>query len=105
MNGSEFSRPGVDMALSRAVNACKCPRCLAGEDHPDRRHHEYMNLLMATLDHQQRRVYAAIESIRAGRGGVRLVSSITGLSMHTIGVARGELPWSRSWPRRRPAIR
>lgn len=79
------------MPFNRTVNTCKCPRCLAGEDHPDRQHHEYMNLLMATMDHQQRRTYAAIESIRLGRGGVRLVSQITGLCLHTIAVARGEL--------------
>jgi hypothetical protein len=51
---------------------------------------------MATLNHQQRRVYAAIESNRLGRGGVRLVSLITGLTTETLAHARKELaaqPW------------
>lgn len=79
------------MPATKPVHACQCPRCLAGEEHPDRRHHEHMNLLMATLNHQQRRVYAAIESNRIGFGGVRLVSRITGLTARTIGLARGQL--------------
>ena len=79
------------MSPSNRVYTCQCPRCLAGEDHPDRQHHEHMNLLMATLGPQQRRVYAAIESNRIGRGGVRLVSLITGLSSQTIRLARGQL--------------
>jgi hypothetical protein len=50
-----------------------------------------MNLLMAMLGPQQRRVYAAIESNRIGWGGVRLVTSITGVSRPAIGRARAEL--------------
>jgi hypothetical protein len=51
---------------------------------------------MATLNKQQRRVFAAIESRRVGHGGVRLVSLITGLTPATIGAARRQLaaqPW------------
>src|SRR4051794_12987301 len=79
------------MTPSDHVHTCHCPQCLAGADHPDRKHHERMNLLFAMLDHQQRRVYAAIESSRIGRGGVRLVSLITGLSVATIGHGRAQL--------------
>ncbi len=79
------------MSLSKRVHTCQCPNCLAGVDHPDRRHHESINLLMATLDHRQRRVYAAIESNRIGRGGVRFVSLVTGLSAATVGFGRAEL--------------
>jgi hypothetical protein len=98
------------MSPNGCVHACQCPRCIAGEDHPGRRHHEHMNLFMATLNRQQRRVYAAIESFRIGRGGVRLVSLISGLSPVTIGLARSQLaaqppqaplppdPWSAGRP-------
>lgn len=79
------------MPANDSVHSCQCPHCLGGGAGPDRQHHEYMNLLMATLNHQQRRVYAAIESVRIGRGGVQLVSLITGLSEPTIARARGQL--------------
>lgn len=77
--------------MKTRVHSCRCPPCLAGEDHADRQHHEYINLLVAILNRQQRRVYAAIESNRIGRGGVRVVSLITGLSEATIGLARKQL--------------
>lgn len=79
------------MSQSSRVHTCECPLCSAGEDHPDRQHHAHMNLLMATLNKQQRRVYAAIEANRIGWGGVRLVSLITGLTGQTIARARGQL--------------
>jgi len=84
------------MPPGNRVHACECPRCQAGEDHPGRQHHAHMNLLMATLNQQQRRLYAAIESNRLGRGGVRLVSLITGLNPMTLANARRQLaaqPW------------
>jgi hypothetical protein len=49
---------------------------------------------MSRLDEQQRRWYAAVEANRLGRGGVSLVSRITGLSRKAINRGRAELAGS-----------
>jgi hypothetical protein len=51
----------------------------------------YVKLFFGRLDEQQRRLYAATESMRYGRGGDTLVSQITGMSVHTIRRGRREL--------------
>ena len=66
------------------VRVCQCPRCQAGEAHPDRALHEQMNLLLSRLGEAERRWYAAVEANRLGRGGPRLVAQITGLDEKTI---------------------
>src|SRR5690349_21087237 len=43
------------------------------------------------LNRRQRRLYAAVESHRMGRGGVTLVSSITGICTETIRRGRSQL--------------
>ncbi len=53
------------MPTSR-IHQCGCSRCRMQVNHPDREHHQRMNLLMNQLSHEQRRLYAAIESIRMG---------------------------------------
>lgn len=54
--GRESPDGSIRMTAGNLIHACRCPRCTAGGDHPDRRHHAHVNLLMATLNHQQRRV-------------------------------------------------
>lgn len=76
------------------VVACQCPRCQAGEAHPDRALHEQMNLLLSRLDEPQRRWYAAVEANRLGQGGVRLVAQITGLDEKTIRRGQAEVAGS-----------
>lgn len=66
------------------VRACQCPRCQAGDAHPDRVLHEQMNLLLSRLGEAERRWYAAVEATRLGRGGAQLVAQITGLDEKTI---------------------
>ena len=73
------------------VHVCACWECRRGIDKSTMRQHEQMNLLMSTLNHQQRRWYAAIEADRLGRGGVAAVSRITGLSGGAISRGRREL--------------
>ena len=63
---------------------CQCPRCQAGEEHPDQVLHEQMNLLLSRLHEAERRWYAAVEANRLGRGGAWLVAQITGLDEKTI---------------------
>jgi DDE family transposase len=72
-------------------HSCKCPRCRDGTDHPDVQYHRQVNVLLAQLNRQQRRLYAAVESNRIGRGGDSLLSLITGLSPGTIRSGRALL--------------
>jgi len=74
-----------------ASHQCRCPRCSAGEDHPDCQLHRHINLLMSRLNEQQRRWLAALESKKAGHGGDALLASITGLHVDTIRRGRQEL--------------
>ena len=73
------------------VHVCKCPHCQQLEDHPDKKLHQQMNLLLSRLDEQQRRWYVAVEANRMGHGGVRLLSQITGLDEKTIQRGQQEL--------------
>jgi hypothetical protein len=66
-------------------------RCREQVDHTDREHHRQINLLMSQLSPEQRRLYAAIESQRVGRGGCQLLSTITGLCPATMYRGRAEL--------------
>jgi len=50
-----------------------------------------MKAFLAMLNHEQRRLYAAIEANRLGRGGVRSMSKITGLCAPTIASGRRQL--------------
>jgi len=73
------------------VHRCQCSNCRSGLDHPERRHHHQINLLMSRLDEQQGRWLAALESKKAGYGGDTLLSCITGLHVDTIRRGREEL--------------
>jgi hypothetical protein len=76
------------------VRLCQCPRCQAGEAHPDRILHEQMNLLLSRLNEAERRWYAAVEANRRGRGGTHLVAQITGLDEKTIRRGQAEIAGS-----------
>src|SRR5215470_4350375 len=73
------------------VHICECSDCKQQAAHHDRQLHQQMNLFMSRLDEQQRRWYAALESIRIGYGGDSLSSRITGLGKNTIRRGRLEL--------------
>jgi hypothetical protein len=66
------------------VHTCQCPNCLQEAEHPDKELHHQMNLLLSRLDEQQRRWYVAVEANRIGRGGIGLLSQITGIDEKTI---------------------
>ncbi len=55
---------------------CRCPDCLCGANHPDAQYHRELRLFLATLNDEQRRLYAAVESHRLGRGGAQKVAQI-----------------------------
>lgn len=48
-------------------------------------------LFYATLDEQQRRLYAGLESLRAGHGGDTLIAALLGMDPHTVARGRRQL--------------
>lgn len=85
-----ISSSGETIRYSK-VHHCACIRCSQPEDHPDKRLHHQLNLLLSHLSEQQRRWVVAYESKRLGWGGRTLVSLITGLSRGTIWRGQNEL--------------
>lgn len=73
------------------VHECQCPSCLQHTEQPDRLLHSRMNLLLSRLDEHQRRWYVALESMKVGYGGDRLLAQITGMDVETIRRGRREL--------------
>jgi len=73
------------------IHICQCSNCQQPGEHPDKKLHQQMNLLLSRLDEQQRRWYVAVEANRIGHGGVRLLSQITGLDEKTIQRGQQEL--------------
>lgn len=75
----------------KVVHQCECPNCQQPGEHPDKELHHQMNLLLSRLDEQQRRWYVALEAKKLGRGGMTVMSQITGMSLDTIRRGRDEL--------------
>lgn len=55
------------------------------------RWHDQINLVFSQLDEKQRRLVAGLLSNAVGRGGVTLLSRITGLDRKTVRRGRNEL--------------
>lgn len=70
--------------------SCQCPECLAG-DPWTRGNHRLFNLLLERLDEDHRRWLVALESLKIGHGGDRLLSLMTGMHVETIRRGRREL--------------
>ena len=75
----------------KIVHQCQCPNCTQPEDHPDKKIHYEMNLLLSRLDEQQRRWYVALEAQKMGHGGAKWMSEISGMHLDTIRRGRTEL--------------
>lgn len=73
------------------THACQCEQCQQTGEHPDKKRHQEMNLLLSRLDEQQQHWYVAVEANRAGHGGIRLLSQITGMDEKTIRRGQEEL--------------
>lgn len=69
---------------SLPVHRCECAQCRAHKPHPNRVYHHQINLFLSRLNEPQRRWFAALEALRIGHGGQRLVAQIIGLSSMTI---------------------
>ena len=76
--------------MSNEIHQCQCAHCQQEGAHPDQLHHRQINLLMSSLNEQQRRWYAALESLKIGRGGIKLMTQITGMDRKTIRRGRKE---------------
>ena len=77
--------------MSKEIYQCQCPHCQQEDAHPDQLHHHQINLLLNHLNEQQRRWYVALESVKIGRGGIELMTQITGVGQKTIWRGRKEL--------------
>ncbi len=66
------------------IPQCHCPDCLVPGASPTKELHRQMLLLFHSLGERQRRLYAALEARKRGRGGQRLLSLLTGLHVQTI---------------------
>ena len=53
------------MPVSRR-DRCRCPKCQRGIDHVDEKYHRQLIAFLGTLSHEQRRLFAAVESNRLG---------------------------------------
>ena len=73
------------------VHQCECPNCQQADEHPNKKLHHQINLLLSRLDEQQQRWYVALEAKKLGYGGMTLMSRITGMNVDTIRRGRDEL--------------
>ena len=64
--------------------------CREDPAHAEATRHLYLRALLERLDEQERRWFAAIETLRYGHGGTLLVAEITGLDEKTIRRGRRE---------------
>jgi hypothetical protein len=75
----------------RAVHVCPCAQC---QQHPrgsTARAHRDINRLLATLNELQRRLFVGFLARCQGRGAIRRLARITGLSRNTIRRGRRDL--------------
>lgn len=68
----------------REPRQCRCSTCLEQPDGDAARRHREINRLVASLVEQARRLFVGFLARQHGRGGVSLLSRVTGLSRNTI---------------------
>jgi hypothetical protein len=67
---------------------CTCGSCRLNPNGPTAEQHRSINRLVALTDERSRRLLVGFLAEQHGRGGISLLSRITGLDRHT--VARGQ---------------
>lgn len=77
--------------VTARTGSCDCPDCLCEPNHPDAQYHRELRLFLSTLNAEQRRLLAAVESRHLGRGGVVSMAQVTSLGKPTIARGRREL--------------
>jgi hypothetical protein len=73
------------------VQSCRCADCSQPMEHLNKQLHRCLNLFLSRLDEDHRRWFVALESMKVGHGGDRLLSQITGMNVETIRRGRREL--------------
>src|SRR3954454_22187485 len=84
------------MAALRSVrrpHRCGCSECLLNPRGATARTHRDINRLLATLDERRRRLFVGFLAREEGRGAIRRLARVTGLSRNTI--RRGLREWQR----------
>ena len=85
-----FSKVEEEPMQDAGNRRCRCPECLAGDPWTTE-NHRLFNLLLERLAEDHRRWVVALESLKIGHGGDRLLSLITGMHVETIRRGRREL--------------
>jgi hypothetical protein len=70
---------------------CRGPECQSQAGQTDQQYQQELAVFLATLNHAQRRLYAAVEANRLGHGGVGRVVELTGMCNQTVARGRREL--------------
>ena len=76
---------------TQAVHTCPCATCRQQPDSPEAEEHRLINRLVAAADERGRRLLVGFLARQHGRGGIALLTRVTGLSPHTIRRGRREL--------------
>ena len=76
---------------SRSIPRCDCPTCQEQPDGPVAREHHALKHLVAAANERSRRLFLGFLAQKYGRGGIALLSQITGLDRNTIARGRREL--------------
>ena len=88
----DSARRKRQVAARKAGRSTGSPGILHGpEEDPTDVAKAALILFLSTLNERQRRLYAGLESLRAGQGGDAHVARLTGLNVHTIARGRKEL--------------
>lgn len=77
----------------RRPHRCGCPPCQAHPRGATAHAHRDINRLLATLDERCRRLFVAFLARAQGRGAIRRLARVTGLSRNTI--RRGLREWQQ----------
>jgi hypothetical protein len=73
------------------LHSCRCRSCQREPNGPIAEQHRSINRLVAWADERSRRLLVGFLAEQHGRGGISLLSRITGLDRHTIARGRREL--------------
>src|SRR5258708_6590101 len=83
----------VHLRPLRRPHRCGCSDCLLHPRGATARAHRDINRLLATLDERRRRLFVGFLAREQGRGAIRRLARVTGLSRNTI--RRGLREWRR----------
>jgi hypothetical protein len=93
----------MNQKAPRTFHVCACAACQQHPNGTTARAHRDTNRFIASLDERSRRLFVGFLARRYGRGGIRPLARITGLSRNT--VRRGLREWERLHPEAPTRIR